>query len=344
MRVVVAEDSRTIRELLVELLHRDPAFQIVGEATNGVEAVELALRLKPDLIAMDIHMPLMDGLEATREIMSLAPTPIVLVTSSVSRMDASLSFEALRAGALTVASKPDDPGSPWFDARSEDLLRTLKAMAQVKVVRRWADRRVAPPHPLALKPSTAPRIVALAASTGGPAALQHILSPLPPRFGVPILVVQHIASGFVAALANWLDGSSLMHVKVAEHGEALTAGTAYLAPDDRHLGVTADGRAGLSDAPPVGGHRPSANHLFASAVTSFGPAVLAVILTGMGRDGVDGLAAVRAAGGYVLAQDEASSIVYGMPREAAAAGLTNEIVPLGGMSARMMSLVAPGAV
>jgi two-component system chemotaxis response regulator CheB len=335
---VIAEDSPTVRQLLIEVLRSDPAITVIGEATNGLEAVELAARLKPDLIAMDIHMPQMDGLEATREIMTRTPTPIVLVTSSASRADNWLSFDALRAGALAVVSKPDNPESARFTGRSEQLLRTLKAMADVKVVRRWAER------PAAVRgqwtpPATriTPRIVAMAASTGGPAALHRILSALPANFGVPVLIVQHIATGFVDALADWLGGASRLKVRVAHNGEALTPGTVYIAPDDHHLGVSA-GLTALSDAPPIGGHRPSATHLFDSVAKSFGAASIALILTGMGKDGVAGLGAVREAGGQVIAQDEKSSVVFGMPGEAAAAGVTSEVLSLDDIATRLMTL------
>lgn len=339
MRIVVAEDSLTIRELLVELLRSDREITVVGEAKNGAEAVDLAVRLRPDLIAMDIHMPVMDGLEATKEIMVRAPTPIVLVTSSASRADATLSFDALRAGALTVIAKPDNPTSPGFDGRREQLLRTLKAMAQVKVVRRWVERPSARrPGPSLSAPAGGARIVAIAASTGGPAALQGILGALPRHFSTPVVVVQHIATGFGAALADWLNASSPLRVKVAEDGEALTERTVFLAPDDRHLGVTANGRVALSDGPPVGGHRPSATHLFASVAHAFGRAAAAVMLTGMGRDGVDGLRAVKDAGGRVIAQDEATSVVYGMPREAAEAGLVDEVLAVDEMAAMLATL------
>jgi two-component system chemotaxis response regulator CheB len=333
--VVVAEDSLTIRELLVALLESDPDISVVGQAKNGAEAVELAERLRPDLIAMDIHMPVLDGLEATKEIMVRAPTPIVLVTSSASREDAALSFDALRAGALTVVAKPADPAAPDFDGRSEQLLRTLKAMADVKVVRRWGPRRREPPE----RPALARRLraVAIGASTGGPAALLRILEALPADCPVPILVVQHIAAGFIEALAEWLNGSCGLRVKVAEHQESLAARTVYLAPDDRHLGVTAERRVALSDEAPIEGHRPSATHLFAAAARVFGPAAAAVILTGMGQDGVDGLRQIKGAGGYVIAQDESTSAVYGMPRAAAAAGLADAVLALEDIAPRLVS-------
>ena len=347
IRVVIAEDSLTVRELLVEILESDPEIRVVGQAKNGAEAVELATRLKPDLVTMDVHMPVMDGFEATKEIMVRAPVPIVLVSSSVSREDVELSFDAMRAGALMVVAKPDSPQSAVFDGRREQFLAMVKAMSQVKVVRRWAPRAqaVTPPVGRGRAPGTAPRLrlVAIAASTGGPAALQRILADLPGDFPAPILVVQHIAAGFIAGLAGWLGASCNLRVKVAGHGEPLRERSVFLAPDDRHLGVTADAHAIVADAPPINGFRPSGTYLFASAARAYGPSVAAVILTGMGSDGVEGLKAVKAAGSQVLAQDEATSVVYGMPREAAAAGVVDAVLAIDAVAPRLQELVArPG--
>ena len=303
IRVLVAEDSLTVRELLTEILQSDSGITVVGQAKNGVEAVELATRLKPDLITMDIQMPVMDGFEATKEIMVRAPTPILIVSSSVSERDVESSLNAMRAGALVVVEKPDNPDSAKFDRRREHLLAMVKAMAQVKVVRRWASRprAVTPPAALPRAPGAPLRLVAIAASTGGPAALQRILADLPRDFAAPILVVQHIATGFVAGLAHWLGVSCDLRVQVAKDGERLLEHTVYLAPDGRHLGVREPGQVLVSEAPPINGFRPSATFLFQTAARVYGAGVAAVMLTGMGNDGVEGLRAIRAAGGLVLA-------------------------------------------
>lgn len=342
IRVLVAEDSVTVRELLVGILHGDPEIRVVGQAKNGAEAVELAERLKPDLITMDVHMPLLDGLEATKEIMIRVPTPIIIVSSSTSRRQVELSLNAMRAGALMALEKPDDPGSATFNGRSANFRSMVKAMAQVKVVRRWRPRvPVSPalPVPGDRLSKTPIRFVAIVASTGGPAAVQRILADLPREFPIPIAVVQHIARGFVGGLADWLDASCNLRVKVAEHGETVARHTVLLAPDDRHLAVGPGGRVVLSDAPAVNGFRPSGTHLFESAAEAYGAGLGAIILTGMGRDGVDGLAAVKAKGGYVIAQDEATSVVYGMPREAVAEGVVEALLPVEEIAARLALLV-----
>jgi two-component system chemotaxis response regulator CheB len=339
IRVVIAEDSPTVRELLVQILETDPGIRVVGQAKDGAEAVELAVRLRPDLVTMDVHMPVMDGFAATQEIMVRAPTPILIVSSSVSGRDVELSLNALRAGALMVVAKPDNPRTAGFDARRQELLAMAKAMAQVKVVRRWETRPGTTSRGRLAARGARIRLVAVAASTGGPAALQRLLAALPADFNAPILVVQHIASGFVGGLAEWLSGGCDLRIKVAGAGELLRKRTVLLAPDDRQLGVDRDGRAVVADAPAVNGFRPSGSYLFDSAAGVYGASLAAVILTGMGSDGVEGLRAVKSAGGWVFAQDEASSVVYGMPREAVAAGLADAVLPVEEIAARLVELV-----
>lgn len=346
IRVLVAEDSTTARRLLVEIFRSDPSFQVVGEAADGAEAVRQAMDLRPDLVTMDVHMPGLDGLAATKEIMRHAPTPILIVSAAVARGDVELSLSATQAGALMAIAKPDSPLDPGFPAERAQLLAMARAMAGVKVVRRWGG----PPRAAleqALLAAAAPRprlaggrpsVVAIATSAGGPAALRRILLDLPADFPVPIAAVQHISAGFMAGLVSWLGSNCPLPVRVAEHGQALCGGV-YLAPDGWHLGF-ADGRLALADAAPIGGFRPSADHLFSSAARAYGPGALGIILTGMGRDGVDGLRALHAAGGYVLAQDEASSVVYGMAQEAVRAGAVHEVLPLELIAPRLLELAA----
>lgn len=352
IRVVVAEDSRAARELLVAILERDPAIRVVGEAADGAQAVALAERLRPDLVTMDITMPVMDGFEATREIMTRVPTPILIVSSAAVRDDVALSLQATRLGALMVIPKPEGPASPRFERDAAELVAMARAMAGVKVVRRWA----VPPGRAPAAPGAAPaplparrdgggasRVLAIVSSTGGPAALQQLLGDLPADFSWPVLVVQHIAHGFTAPLAQWLDGAVALRVKVAEAGERLAAGTVYVAPDDRHLGVHRDGTALLSGADAVRGFRPSGSYLFESVAEVFGAAAVGVILTGMGDDGVAGLRALHAAGALVLAQDEGSSVVYGMPREAVRAGVVSEVLPVDRIGGRVAAVARGSA-
>ncbi len=336
IRVLIAEDSLTTQMLLREILSSDPEIQVVGQAHNGVEAVEKTQALAPDLVTMDINMPLMDGLQATKEIMVSAPTPIVIITGSSGALDVVGSLNALRAGALDVISKPPGPESPGFEESARKLVATLKAMAQVKVVRHWRPRKV----PGVVRPaaSEVQGVIAIAASTGGPAALYQLFKGLSGSFPLPILVVQHISPGFAPGLVSWLNGGSSLHVKLAEAGEVLQPHTVYIAPDHCHLGISNHGTVLLSDAPPIGGFRPSGTFLFESAAAVFGPAALALILTGMGEDGVAGLKAIRRAGGRIIAQDEKSCVIFGMPAAAIAAGLADQVLPLDAIASRLLDL------
>ncbi len=331
IRTLVADDSATFRLLVSEILTPAEGFEIVCEASDGQEAVRCVEEHKPDLVLMDIRMPRMDGFTATRRIMADHPTPVVIVTA-MSGADVHASLDALAVGALTLLPKPPGPTSPDFESARLRFLRTLRAMAGVKVVRRWSGRRPEPTPAARPAPDRrttgAMRAVGVAASTGGPGALRSLLGALPATFDTPILIVQHITDGFVGGLAHWLDQNTSLKVKVAEEGEPIRGRMAYLAPDDRHLGLAAGPVVALSDAPPIGGFRPSATHLFRSMAEELGAAAVALVLTGMGRDGVDGLQGLHAAGGRVLAQDEATSVVYGMPGAAVAEGLADTVLPL----------------
>lgn len=341
-RVLIAEDSATSRGLLRAILTADPEIRVVAEACDGTEALELTRERRPDVVTMDIRMPHMDGFEATRRIMIEAPTPIVIVSAIVNPREAGDVMGALRAGALAVLARPAGPLTPGFEEESRRFVATVKAMAQVKVVRRWPDLQPRTPVATPARPAARPdriHAVAIGASTGGPAALARILGDLPGDFPVPILAVQHMAPGFLGGLAAWLETNSSLRVKVAEAGEPLAPRTVYLAPDDRHLEVAAAGVVRLSDAPPVQGFRPSATPLFESLARVHGRAALALILTGMGQDGLAGLRAVHAAGGRVFAQDEASCVVFGMPGVAVAADLADAVLPPGEMAARLQELV-----
>lgn len=330
IRVLVVDDSPTARLLLVSILRADPEIEVVGEAADGLEAVELVKKLHPDIVTMDVQMPRLDGFAATKRIMVEAPTPI-LITTAVDPRAVSVSLEAVRMGALAVHAKPGDPRASGFDEDARELTRQVKAMSRVKVVGHLHHE--APPRPTA-GPSVAGLrdgtvgVVAIATSTGGPAALHLILGALPENFPVPILVVQHISRGFSAGFASWLDGASRLRVKLAEEGESLLAGTVYVAGEDRHLCATPARRVHLSAEPEVGGFRPSGTPLFQTVAAAYGRNAVAVILTGMGRDGVEGLRAIRKAGGRTIAESEATAVIYGMPAAAVQAGLADFVLPL----------------
>jgi two-component system chemotaxis response regulator CheB len=341
IRVLVADDSATAREFLKLILASDPEIRVVGEARDGAEAVAATARLRPDLVTMDLHMPQLDGLEATREIMITAPTPILIVTGSHRARDVEASMEILRCGALDVLLKPPDPCSAEYPGAARRLIAAVKAMATVKVVRHWRPSERAAPAPPVTEGQARAHVVAIATSTGGPAALRCVLSGLPADYPLPILVVQHITPGFTAGLASWLNSACSLRVKMAQHDEPLAPHTVYLAPDELHLGTdrkAGGGTIALSNAPPIGGFRPSGSYLFESVARSYGRNALALILTGMGEDGVAGLRAVKKTGGLVLAQDEKTSIIFGMPGAAIAAGLATFVLPLEAIAARLVAL------
>jgi two-component system chemotaxis response regulator CheB len=339
IRVLVAAGSIILRERLVALLSADPEIEVVGQATHRSKAVDAAKRLRPDVIAIDVHLPDSGGLDVTKEIMTESPTAIVIVSDETDARQVELSILALRAGALAVVPRPAI-GSGLRDGASLRFLSTVKAMSEVKLVRRWRDRPSAKTTdgPWRGRNGVSTRIVALAASTGGPAAIQQVLAELPPDFSPPILVVQHIAKGFVDGLVDWLNSLCSLKVKLATDGEPLARHTVYLAPDDQHLGVKGPLQIMLSRSPPIGGFCPSATFLFDSVAKAFGPSSVHVILTGMGQDGVAGLKVAHAEGARIIAQDEATSVVFGMPGAAVEAGVVDNLLPLGAVAQELVTL------
>jgi two-component system chemotaxis response regulator CheB len=328
VRVLVVDDSRTSRALLSGLLSSDPQIEVVGEAADGAAALSMVAALRPSLVVMDVRMRGMDGFEATERIMASHPTPIVIVTAGHDARDVEMGVRALRAGALTILPKPGGPGTPAGAAEAAHLRSLVRALADVRVVRR--RRRVTSASsattPAAGLPSD--RTVAaigVAVSTGGPVALQGFLTALPRDLGVPVAVVQHIATGFVHGLASWLATATGLDVQVAVDKTRLRAGSVYLAPEDRHLEMCSGGTVSVSKDPPVRGFRPSGSVLLRTLAQVHGPQAAAVVLSGMGNDGLEGARAVRDAGGVVLAQDEATSAVFGMPKAVIDAGLAAHV-------------------
>ncbi len=322
IRVLIVEDSPVVTELLCHILGSDPALLVVGTATNGAAALEAVPILKPDVITMDISMPLMDGYEATRKIMETNPVPIVIVSVSVDPGEVATTFRALEEGALAAVTKPVGIGHSEYAETAKNLLETVKLMSEVKVVRRWPLARrklsasVAPPIEQRLPAKRDLKIIAMGASTGGPTVLKTILSKIPESFPLPILIVQHISPGFIDGFAQALTNCCKLPVCIPTSGEMLLSGHVYLAPDRMHMGVGPAGRITLSNDPPENGMRPSVSYLFRCVAEVFGPESVGVLLTGMGRDGADGLKSMRDKGAFTIAQDEESCVVFGMPAEA----------------------------
>lgn len=341
VRVLLVDDSPTYRVLLSSLLADDPRLEVIEVVDDGAQAVQAAQRLRPDVIVMDIHLPVMGGFAATRLIMESAPTRIVMVTATAIPNEVAQSFEALESGALTVLAKPPGPGHPDFEAMQQELVDTVALMAEVPVVRRWPAVRTQPAASAA-KVSHAGRIdvIAVGASTGGPLALQDLLTALPMSGMPPIVIVQHISHGFADGLVQWLSRVSGYDIKVAAHADRLRQGMACVAPDGAHLEVTGDGHVVLNPGLPVNGFRPAVGVLFTSAAREYGARAAGLLLTGMGRDGAQELLAMRRAGALTMAQDKDSAVVNGMPGEAVRIGAAMHVLSPQDMAATLSRLAS----
>ncbi len=347
INVLVVEDSAVARALLIHTLTADPTIKVTGCAADGEEAIAMLKRNKPDVVTMDIHMPKLDGFETTRRIMETEPLPIVIVSSSYNSADVQMTFQALDAGAVAAVEKPPGIGDPMYAKLARKLVETVKAMAEVRVVKRWtrarraAQREPAPPlRASEIKPpDDRIKIVAMGASTGGPPVLHTILAALPKPFPVPILIVQHISAGFVQGLADWLEQTAALPVRIARHGEQPQPGTAYLAPDGCHMRVDADERLTCVEGERENGLRPAVSCLFRSVAEVFGTRAVGVLLTGMGKDGAQELKLMRDRGGVTIAQDKESSVIHGMPGEAVRLGAAAYVFPPEQIAATLQALV-----
>jgi two-component system, chemotaxis family, protein-glutamate methylesterase/glutaminase len=357
LRILVVEDSLTIRRRFCEILAADPELEVVAEAEDGKRAIELCETLHPDVITLDMVLPVMSGLTATEYIMAYRPTPILIVSSSTNRGELFKTYDALAAGALDVLEKPreDDVDAAW----EKRFVAAVKLIARIKVITHprarlggprlsgpaVEDGSVAAPARGGADLSQSRRygVVALGASTGGPAAIVKVLRGLPKGLRVPVLFVLHIDEPFAAAFAEWLENQTPHRVAYARDGEYLDSlrGQVIMAPPGRHLTV-ASARVRLSNDPPRHSCRPSVDVLFESLALERGAQVLACLLTGMGRDGAAGLLAIRRAGGFTLAQDESTSVVYGMPREAALLGAAQMVLPLDQIGPEIAHLLEDG--
>ncbi|MBQ7475870.1 MAG: chemotaxis response regulator protein-glutamate methylesterase [Selenomonadaceae bacterium] len=369
IRVLIADDSAFMRKVLSDLLGSQADFQVVGTAINGKDTVEKVKRLKPDLLTLDVLMPVMSGLDALEIIMDECPLPVVMI-SSMTQEGADATIKALALGAVDFVGKAGGPISK-IDTISEEILSKCRGAATAHVsktptskatpitfvqpkqpdppvMRRIEVRRktgyvpgkkpeiVRIPAANLPKPSYAPsvsgkKLVAIGTSTGGPQALQAVITRLPANLPCGVVIVQHMPAGFTKSLAERLDSISEIAVKEAEHEEIIRAGQVYIAPGNYHLRVSGVAGGGkkivISQEPPVGNHRPAVNVMFDS-VAQFGSDLVSVIMTGMGADGCEGMRKIKANGGYSIAQDEKSCVVYGMPKAVVDAGLADEVRPL----------------
>jgi two-component system, chemotaxis family, protein-glutamate methylesterase/glutaminase len=328
LRVLVVDDSTVQRQILSRLLGADPGIEVIGWASTGAEAVRAVARLRPDVVTLDDRMPMMSGLDAAREIMRDTPTPIVMISAASGEDARRLAEEALAVGVLAVQGKRALSSAEPRAVR--ELVRLIKCMAEVRVVRRRRDPMpVSAPLPglqTRVPQTGVPEIVAIGASTGGPQTVREILAHLPGDFPIPMLLVQHTTAGTSNTLVDWLASAASVPVHIADNGRALDAPGLYVAPTGRHM-VVKGRRLALEDGPPVSLHCPSATMLFRSVAAAYGPRAVGVLLTGMGDDGALGLAELKAAGALTIAQDESSSVVFGMPAEAIRLGAAHHILP-----------------
>lgn len=345
IRVVLVDDSSLTRGLLRAFLEGDADIEIVGEARNGREAVSLARELKPNLITMDLEMPVMNGMQAIEEIMATKAVPI-LVVSSVA--DAQNAYEAVARGALEVIAKPE------YDAKAAaEFVAKVKMLAGVPVIThirpRLEGKKTAPeirpsvasppaPAPQGDFPASYSRIFAIASSTGGPQILALILAQLPAGFPCPVLVSQHISDGFAGGMADWLAGLCKMRVRLAQEGELILPGVIYISPSEANLAVTPSRRISLREQPLTDIYHPSCNVLLNTVAEVFGRQSIGIILTGMGKDGAEGIVNIRKAGGATLAQDEASSVIFGMNKVAIDSGSVQKILPADEIAREMMGI------
>ncbi|WP_017721199.1 chemotaxis-specific protein-glutamate methyltransferase CheB [Kamptonema formosum] len=418
IRVLLVEDSLVATTILKRMLASCPDIVVVGTARTGTEGLALIPALQPQVICTDLHMPQMDGLEFTQEVMANCPRPILVISSSVQEEDTQNVFRLLQAGAVDVFPKPRGAIGSNYESVRLELINKIKILSGVAVftlrrkypkadapsarlpaapkaarTERQAvelDRKVpprrepgnesgvtvlrgaaagsrpssapgSPPPPPAPKPATSPfclpfadknlarsqdplkKVLAIGASTGGPQALHAILTQLPENFPLPVICVQHISEGFLQGLVDWLASECQLPVRIAPAYECPKPGTVYFPPEGRHLELDAGGRFIYSAAPPVSGHRPSVSVTFNSVASFYGKGAAGVLLTGMGRDGADGLLAIAKAGGLTVAQDEASCVVFGMPKEAIALGAARHVLPVSEIASLLLNQLKVGA-
>jgi len=341
IRVLVVDDSPLMCKILTSLLNCDPQILVAAVANNGKEAVELVPRIKPDIITMDMDMPVMDGFEATRQIMTYHPTPILLVSSTVFKTGMERVFKAISHGALDVFDKSDLELSGDKKA-GEALIAKIKFLNGVGVARLTRMKGRNERAVVDLKGSLnriSDKIVALVASTGGPQALLGILKRLPEDFPCGIVIVQHITNGFLEGLVEWLGKECKIKVKIGEDSEEIRPGVAYIAPDNLQMRVGESGKISLSNEPACGGHRPSGDVLLESVARTYEKRSVAALLTGMGRDGATGMKAIRQFRGKTIAQNEETCVVFGMPHAAIELNVIDKVLPLEKIAEEIVMMV-----
>jgi two-component system chemotaxis response regulator CheB len=345
IKILIVDDSETEIQILKAICAQQKDMEIVGCARNGKEAIAMTTKLKPDLITMDIQMPVLDGIAATQYIMSHQPTPIVVISSKLSNKILNMSFRALEAGALTVLDKPHNITSEKFEHERLYIVDTLRSMAEIKVIKKRFHFKKSAKETQVVTPSELKNrryeVVVIGASVGGPQALKKIFSSLTVDFPLPIVVVQHIAPDFIGGFTCWLNNNTLLGVKEAEDFEPLHAGTIYFAPDNYHLEINRNAdqlMTRLVAGAPVSGFCPSITTLFHSTAKTCGKNAIGLLLTGMGEDGAAGLLALKLASAHTIIQDQESAVVFGMAGVAQSLGAVDKVVELDKIAEYLLQL------
>lgn len=335
IRILIVDDSESEINILKSIFTKETDFEIIGYAKNGREAINIVPLLKPDIITMDINMPIMDGFAATRYIMSHNPTPIVIISSKINDESLEHTFQALEAGAVGVLEKPVNITSPSFKVQRQRIVDMIRSMAGIRVIKRRFNTKTKTKKIEEVKPElpkvVEPEIIVMGSSVGGPQALKTILNQLPYDFSLPIAIVQHMTPGFVEGFVKWLDNNANLKIKIAENNEELLAATVYLAPDDRHLQIArSNGKliAKLIDGKAISGFCPSITALFQSVAKTCGKNAIGILLTGMGQDGAKGLLELKHVHAHTIIQDKESSVVFGMAGVAQSLGAVDKVVLL----------------
>ncbi|MBC7905785.1 MAG: chemotaxis-specific protein-glutamate methyltransferase CheB [Rhodospirillaceae bacterium] len=341
IRVLIVEDSMVVRELLKHIIGLDSRFEVVAAVESAEEGLALLDVVQPDIISLDIRLPGMNGLDATLQIMTKRPTPIVVVAAQVDDDELNIAMNALRAGALAVVEKPVGVTNVAFESMAQRLCTQLAIMSQVKVVRQGIGRGLnfgtAESPVKARAPSHGFSTVGVVSSTGGPQALVQLLGAMGPNFPLPVLLVQHITASFLEGFVSWLAGVTPFDVRIAQEGEVPEPGKVYVPPPERHL-VQKGGRLSILDTPPLHSQKPSGSVLLSSLAKDVGRRGIGVILTGMGTDGADGMAEMFKAGAHTIGEDESTCVVYGMPAAAAKLGAVKDVLPLPQIAPRLLQL------
>ncbi len=369
IRVLLVEDSPLAIVVLKRILNSSEQIEVVGEAGTGLEALKLIPKVQPDVICTDLHMPHMNGLELTSKVMALYPRPILVISVSVQQEDTDQIFELLDAGAVDIFPKPSAAMAKDNQLLQQELINKIKILSGVKVFTKnrksilgkqkqgsfgkgklpemdYSNNQnqisgvsqTGNPAALSSNYSSKPRIVVIGASTGGPQALNGVFTQLPSNFPLPIICVQHISLGFLQGFIDWLASNCPLPVHIAQPGDIPQPRRIYFAPEQQHLEFDAMGRFICSDSEPLEGHRPSVTVTFESVAKFYGKATVGILLTGMGRDGATGMQTIAEVGGLTIAQDEATSLVFGMPKEAIALGAAKEVLPIDAIAPRLREL------